>query len=50
MDLESFLLDNDIEVVSQDEISIVLEINGRQIVFVAVFDEYHNPILSTRIF
>jgi len=50
MTLESIFLDNDVEVVSQDDTCLVLEIEGRRIVIVAELDTFQNPILTVKIF
>ena len=52
LDLETLFEDSEVNitVVSQDDTSLVLDIAGKRVVIIAVLDEYHNPILSTRIF
>ena len=52
LDLETLFEDSEVNitVVSQDDTSLVLDVAGKRVVIIAVLDEYHNPILSTRIF
>lgn len=49
--LEILLDDNeDISFVSQDETSLVLDINGHRVVIISELDTFQNPILSVKVF